>query len=225
GAAPGISRVMRAQAWSVMLLFMVLPWRSILEPTFPFGGILTTYDHVCDAADLYRADLDPNLPPPPVTQFSPSTGGYGVGQYSTAGAIAADMRGQGQHGSTLVGRPDGVHGSTETTPAPEMTTSTFFARFLVLPLIGFIITCWIGVSFALGAEAGILSDRFTRADIDVDESVAAKRLFTMSGMSGSRSTSALTGAINPEEQARESVERAGAPITRPQSKPPLRRLV
>ncbi len=57
----GIRRVVSAQAWSMALLALCLPWQR-LASEFPFGGIFTTYDVMAAASDAYGAGAADAMP-------------------------------------------------------------------------------------------------------------------------------------------------------------------
>ncbi len=57
----GMRRVVSAQAWSMALLALCLPWDR-LAVEFPFGGVFTTYQHMTAASDAYAA-ASPNAMP------------------------------------------------------------------------------------------------------------------------------------------------------------------
>lgn len=57
----GIRRVVSAQAWSMALLGLCLPWNR-LAAEFPFGGVFTTYEAMTTASDAYTQGLATALP-------------------------------------------------------------------------------------------------------------------------------------------------------------------
>jgi hypothetical protein len=44
--APGVVHVTRGLIWSILLLFMVLPWQSFVGQDFPFPGVLYGYEEL-----------------------------------------------------------------------------------------------------------------------------------------------------------------------------------
>lgn len=229
-AAAGISRVVRAQSWVVVLVFLMMPWRSVLSADFPFPGVLTNYAAVCDAADRYRGAIDPQLVAPPVNHLARTAGSTGA--WSGGPGPTTFVTPAAATGAVL---PRGAVASLDG-PIETGGTFGFYLRYLIMPMATFVLIAWIGISFALGAEAGIISDRPSRFDIEVDEETAARRLFNKSGIGSSRSAAAFTNAVGAMEQERlhaqplqsgmSGGEGGEVPsLTRPDTPPPLRRLV
>ncbi len=57
----GIRGIVSAQAWSMALLALCLPWQR-LAAEFPFGGVFTTYDVMTGASDAFTAGGPEALP-------------------------------------------------------------------------------------------------------------------------------------------------------------------
>lgn len=57
----GLRRVVSAQAWSLVLLGLCLPWNH-LAAEFPFGGVFTTYDAMTAASDAHAQGLPGAMP-------------------------------------------------------------------------------------------------------------------------------------------------------------------
>lgn len=57
----GMRRVVSAQAWSMALLALCLPWERLINE-FPFGGVFTGYDTMTMASDAYTAGGPDALP-------------------------------------------------------------------------------------------------------------------------------------------------------------------
>jgi len=57
----GMRRVVSAQAWSMALLALCLPWERLVSE-FPFGGVFTAYDRMTATSDAFAAGGPSALP-------------------------------------------------------------------------------------------------------------------------------------------------------------------
>lgn len=57
----GMRRVVSAQAWSMALLALCLPWERLISE-FPFGGVFTGYDRMTAASEAFAAGATNALP-------------------------------------------------------------------------------------------------------------------------------------------------------------------